>query len=69
MRPEFELKEAMRLAGVRVLDVCERVQRPYGTLSSWLNGFSPLPSDVRREIMRMIEEKRSMQSRPTGTAA
>lgn len=62
MRPEFELKEQMRLAGVQVRDVCDRVQRPYGTLSCWLNGFAPLPTDVRWGIMKMIEEKRATQS-------
>jgi hypothetical protein len=58
MRPEFELKEQMRLSGVQVLEVCERINRPYGTVAGWLNGFAPLPDEARREIMKMIEERR-----------
>jgi hypothetical protein len=61
MRPEVELKDQMRLAGVQVLEVCERIKRPYGTVAGWLNGFAPLPDNVRREIMKMIEEKRADQ--------
>lgn len=57
MRPEFELKEKIRLAGLEMRVVCERLKRPYGTVSGWLNGFAPLPNDARREIMRMIEKE------------
>lgn len=57
MRPEFELKEQLRLKNIPVLKVCERLKRPYGTVANWLNGFAPLPDDARREIMRMIAEK------------
>jgi len=58
MSPEMELKSQMRQAGVQVLEVCMRINRPYGTVAGWLNGFAPLPDDVRREIMKLITEKR-----------
>lgn len=62
MQPEIELKERMKQAGIQVRDVCTRINRPYGTVAGWLNGFAPLPSDARKEIMRMIDTRLQKQN-------
>jgi hypothetical protein len=56
MRPEFELKEQLRLSSISVMEVCERLKRPYGTVANWLNGFVPLLDEARRIIRGMIAE-------------
>ena len=62
MSPEKKLKEHMRQAGIQVLDVCTQINRPYGTVAGWLNGFAPLPIDARNEIIKMIESRKIMKS-------
>lgn len=57
MNQEVELKAKMRLAGVKVQDACERLKRPYGTVTGWINGIAPLPDEARREIETMIAER------------
>jgi len=54
--PETELKEKLRKAGISYRDVANRLGRRYSVVSSWLNGFSPLPVSARQQIEDMIVE-------------
>ena len=51
---ETELKIQLRRNGITQKTVSEKLRKPYSTVVSWLNGFSPLPEGMRREILRII---------------
>jgi cyanate lyase len=55
--PETELKNNLKKAGISYRDVSNRLGRKYVTVNNWLNGFSRLPDDARKQIIQMIEEK------------
>lgn len=54
---EIELKNKMKEKGIKVLLVAKEIKRPYGTLAGWLNGFAPMPEDVRKKILEIINKK------------
>lgn len=55
--PENELKERMRKSGVTYRDIANCLGRRYSVVSSWLNGFSPLPYECRKAILQLIDER------------
>jgi hypothetical protein len=61
-RPEFEIKEQIRLAGLQMRDVAAHLEMPYGTLASQLNGFAPLSYENRRKIEILIVSAETKQS-------
>jgi len=54
---ESSLKLRIRRAGLTQKEVADKLNIPYGTLVSQLNGFSPL--SYRREIEEIIREAES----------
>lgn len=56
---EKELKARIRESGLSVKVVADSIGRPYGTVANWLNGFAPLPCDIRRTIHKIINEHKS----------
>ena len=60
---ETELKTDLRRNDITLKQVAVELKRPYSTVVSWLNGFSPLPSRVRREIMNMIAERKKYEKK------
>lgn len=55
--PETDLKERMRKSGITYRAVANCLGRRYSVVSSWLNGFSPLPPSARQQIEEMINTK------------
>jgi hypothetical protein len=55
--PEQLLKTRIRRSGYSVREVADLLRRPYGTVACWLNGFAPLPVDVRKLIVNLIDKR------------
>lgn len=55
---ENELKKRIRRAGITQKDISQRLKVPYSTVSSWLNGFAPLPENIRQKIEQMINDEK-----------
>lgn len=55
--PEHQLLEQLRAAGIERRQLVRELGRPYGTISSWLRGFAPLPATERRKIYELINKK------------
>lgn len=56
-KPLDELIKKMADAGLSRRVVVEELNVPYGTLSTWLRGFAPMPDMARVAIDRMIAER------------
>lgn len=54
--PEHQLLEQLRAAGIERRQLVRELGRPYGTISSWLRGFAPLPATERRKIYELINK-------------
>lgn len=55
---EKEIKRELRDAEIPLKDVAETIGKSYSTLVQYLNGFTPLPGEIRLKIRRMIDEQR-----------
>jgi len=53
-KPEVKLKRAIKNAGLKIREVADYIDHPYGTLACWLNGFSPMPDHARRKIEILV---------------
>lgn len=59
---EYELKSAMHQSKITLKDVSDKLGIPYGTLSCQINGFTPMSSETRKAIVKIIEEKNSINN-------
>jgi hypothetical protein len=55
-RPEFALKDKMRLAGLDKTDLAAAIGRPVGLLVLWLDGVIPLPDEERDLIQYALSQ-------------
>lgn len=56
--PEYELIAKLEAVGISRRELVSELQKPYGTISTWLRGFAPIPSVYRRRIMTLITERK-----------
>lgn len=56
-QPDIELIERMKNVGLSRRELVEELCRPYGTISTWLRGFAPMPHEYRRKIEKLIIER------------
>lgn len=56
MSKENELKARIVRAGIDRLELAEAVGVKYSTLSQYLNGYLPMPEDVRKRINWEIDK-------------
>lgn len=62
MEVEYELKTLLRRNDLTQKYVADKLKKPYSTIGSWLNGFSPLPPEYRSRIMALIEERKTVNA-------
>ncbi|MBN1578783.1 MAG: hypothetical protein JW913_19635 [Chitinispirillaceae bacterium] len=55
--PDFDLIEKMHRVGLSRRELVEELCRPYGTISTWLRGFAPMPPGYRNQIIKLIAER------------
>lgn len=53
---EYELKSNIRKAGFTQKEIAIQLNVTYSTLSSWLNGFAPLPVQMKMKIHDIIAD-------------
>jgi len=54
---ERSLTARIRRVDSTIKQMADDLQTPYSTVVSWLNGFSPLPDEMRRKIESIISKK------------
>ena len=54
---ETELKARLKKVGISYRDLAGELDRPYNTIVSWFNGFVKMPTRVRMQILKLIEER------------
>ena len=55
--PDKELTEKIERSDISRKEICRALQIKYGNLSNWINGFNPMPTRVRMQILKLIEER------------
>jgi hypothetical protein len=55
------LDEEFRALGVTRTQLANYLQRPYSSLSTWMGGFSPMPSDVEFRLRQLVQEIRKQR--------
>jgi len=56
---EKELKRELEDVGLPLKTVAESIGKSYSTLIQYLNGFTPLPGEIRLKIRRLIDERKT----------
>jgi hypothetical protein len=62
-QPDFEIIAKMREVGLSRRELVEELGRPYGTISTWLRGFAPMPQNYRRKIEKLIIEHEQTETK------
>lgn len=62
VKRESELKCKFKLAGVSQKDVATFCDVPYSTMASWLDGYAPMPEDVRKKIELFLSQTYSKKA-------
>ena len=54
---ETELIERINSSGPTRREICNTLNISYTMLGHYLNGFTPMPTRVRMQILKLIEER------------
>ena len=60
MYDEKALRLRLKNAKVKLLWLSSVLKKPYSTLSSWINGYTPLPEAYRQKIVKIVEIEESL---------
>ena len=55
--PDTKLIERLQSAGISRRMLVSELNTPYGTISCWLRGFSPMPTRARLQINNLIGQR------------
>ena len=64
--PKHPLHARFKQLGITRSQLAAHLSRPISTLSAWLNGYTPMPSDVENALNKLLAKLETANSESTG---